>query len=263
METPTIIPIPGNPPSKSGEAAVHKGILRSKTKISALVIVAVVAVVLTLALFNQPQQMVPNNKKALYDIGYAYLGQSNYRQAIQYFDKALTIDPKFENALEAKGEALGYLGNYTQAIQYLDKALAIDPNDKVALNDKGWALNSLGNYTGGIAYLDKALAIDHNSFDSRLTLSNKAWALNGLGNYEEATRYLDKALAIDPNFADALNMKSAILDSLGNTTRFQKYENSTYGIKIQYPLDWRVHDASNSSATDPIQTVAWFHPKNI
>jgi hypothetical protein len=33
------------------------------------------------------------------------------------------------------------------------------------------------------------------------------------------------------NFADALNMKSAILDSLGNTTRFQKYENSTYGIK--------------------------------
>ena len=129
----------------------------------------------------------------------------------------------------------------------------------MALNDKAWALNSLGNYTGGIAYLDKALAIDHNS---KFTLSNKAWALSGLGKYEEATRYLDKALAIDPNFADALNMKSAILDSLGNTTRFQKYENSTYGIKMQYPLDWR-QGAGNSSATDPIQTVAWFHPKNI
>jgi len=79
--TSTIVPIPGNPPSKSGEAAVHKGILRSKTKISIAALAAIIAVVVTLALFNQPQQMVPNNKKALYDIDYAYLGQSNYIQA--------------------------------------------------------------------------------------------------------------------------------------------------------------------------------------
>jgi hypothetical protein len=38
-------------------------------------------------------------------------------------------------------------------------------------------------------------------------------------------------------------------------TKFLKYENSTYGIKMQYPSDWRVEGASNSSI------VALFYPQ--
>ena len=58
------------------------------------------------------------------------------------------------------------LGNYTQAIQYYDKALAIDPKNVDALNYKGLALDSLGNYTGAIAYFDKVLAIDPKNVDA-------------------------------------------------------------------------------------------------
>ena len=62
-----------------------------------------------------------------------------------------------KTALNNKGFALYYLGDYTQAIQYFDKALAINPKFKVALNNKGAALYYLGNYTGAILYFDKAL----------------------------------------------------------------------------------------------------------
>ncbi len=41
-------------------------------------------------------------------------------------------------------------GKYTQAIQYYDKALAVDPNYKDALNGKGASVNGLGNYTQAI-----------------------------------------------------------------------------------------------------------------
>jgi len=84
--------------------------------------------------------MLSNNKYALYNKGDALLGGGNYTQAIQYLDKALAIDPKFEFALYDKGDDLYNLGNYTQAIQYLYQALAIDPNDKYSLNDIGRAL---------------------------------------------------------------------------------------------------------------------------
>jgi hypothetical protein len=53
----------------------------------------------------------------------------------------------------------------------------------------------------------------------------------------------------------------AILDRLGNNTtpgnatNLLEYENSTYGIKMQYPPDWRVEGASNSSI------VASFYPQ--
>lgn len=49
-----------------------------------------------------------------------------------------------------KGNALFNQGNYAQAIQYYDKALSIDANDKVALNGKGASLNSLGSYSQAI-----------------------------------------------------------------------------------------------------------------
>ena len=58
------------------------------------------------------------------------LVQGNYRQAIQYYDKALAMDPNYKRALTEKRWCVYNLGNYTQAIKYFDKALAMDPNLK-------------------------------------------------------------------------------------------------------------------------------------
>ncbi len=70
-------------------------------------------------------------------------------------------------------------------------------------------------------------------------------ALNSLGNYTGAVEFYDKTLAIDPKNTFALTNKDAILHMLGNNTtpgnatNFLQYENSTYGIKMQYPSDWQ------------------------
>ena len=45
-----------------------------------------------------------------------------------------------------KGFTLGGVGNYTEAIEYFDKALAIDPHYELALYNKGVTLDSLGKY---------------------------------------------------------------------------------------------------------------------
>jgi tetratricopeptide (TPR) repeat protein len=87
---------PSNP-AKAEEA--RKGFLRSKTKISIAVgIAAVVAVVITLALFNQDQQMLSSNKYAFYNKGDTLKSIGNYTQALQYLDKALAVDPNYEEA---------------------------------------------------------------------------------------------------------------------------------------------------------------------
>jgi tetratricopeptide (TPR) repeat protein len=125
-----------------------------------------------------------NKANALY-----YLG--NYTEAIRYYDKALTLDPKDKVILRNKADALLNQARYdntipgqtykqgdvapavqnfdkaTQAMQYYDKALAIDPNYKEALSGKGSALDGIGNafynqgkYTRSIQYYNKALAIN-------------------------------------------------------------------------------------------------------
>jgi tetratricopeptide (TPR) repeat protein len=132
---------------------------------------------------------------ALVNKGDVLYDQGNNTQAIQYYDKALAIDPNNKDALNEKGNALSGQGNYTQAIPYYDKALAIDPNDKVILTDKADALfhrvtiYDFGNYTQAIQYYNKAT---------------------------QAIQYYDDALAIDPKYKDALNGKGRALDGIGN-----------------------------------------------
>jgi tetratricopeptide (TPR) repeat protein len=147
----------------------------------------------TASAFRQTQRSSSNTSltNTLIDNGNALYNQSNYIQAIQYYDKALAIDPNNDDALYSKGAALNQLGNYTQAIPYLDKALAIEPNDKIALAHKGAALIGLSNYKQAILYLDKALAIDPKD---KFALYNKGAALIGLSNYTEVYDYTTRTI---------------------------------------------------------------------
>jgi tetratricopeptide (TPR) repeat protein len=63
--------------------------------------------------------------------------------AIEYYDKALAIDPDYEYALAMKGYLFDRLGNYTGAIEYYDKALAIDPKDHDTLSIRNMALSKV------------------------------------------------------------------------------------------------------------------------
>jgi tetratricopeptide (TPR) repeat protein len=180
----------------------------------------------------------------------------SYTGAIEYYDKALAINPKYEDALNNKGNALDNLGNHTGAILYYNKALAINPKYEDALNNKGKALDDLRNYTGAILYYDKALAIQPND---TYALDNKGAVLNTLGNYTGAILYYDKTLAIDPKNTFALTNKAAILDILrNNTTSVSTYENRNYGIQIQYPSDWSVQESKSSG--EPINIATFLSP---
>jgi len=71
------------------------------------------------------------------------LGRSE--EAVQYYDRALAIDPEDTEALVDKGLALEDLDRTEEAIQYYDRALAIDPGEVDAQNNKESALLSLSS----------------------------------------------------------------------------------------------------------------------
>jgi tetratricopeptide (TPR) repeat protein len=170
-------------------------------------------------------------------------------------DRYTKRKPNYVSALKDKGDALADLRKYTGAILYYDKALAIDPQYVYVLDNKGLAFDNLGNDTEAILYFDKALAIQPND---TYALNNKGAALNNLGNYTGAILYYNKALAIDPKDTFALTNKDAILHMLGNNSTFSTYENSTYGIRVQYPSDWSVQESKSSG--ERINVAAFVSP---
>jgi tetratricopeptide (TPR) repeat protein len=126
---------------------------------------------------TNPTNMLHTFLLLLIHKGIAIDNLGKHSQAILYFDKALSIDPKNSYALTRKGIALDNLGKHSQAILYFDKALSIDPKNLSALIGKGTALELQGNYTQAIPYIDKALSIDpKNSY----ALARKGMALDNL-----------------------------------------------------------------------------------
>jgi Tfp pilus assembly protein PilF len=111
-------------------------------------------------------------------------------------------------SLTREGKDLDNLGKHNEAIEYFDKAIKIDPNYADAWNNKGVALKNLGKHNEAIECYDKAIKIDPNY---ALAWNNKGLALYNLGKYNESIECYDKAIKIDPNYALARNNKDLAL----------------------------------------------------
>ncbi len=100
---------------------------------------------------------------------------------VQYGDPVYTDEQCDDTSvLLEKGLFLHRSGDYTDAIEYYDKLLSINPEDTVVMTRKGLALFSQGKKEEAIKWYDRVLEID--SEDER-ALKCKIWALASL--YEE------------------------------------------------------------------------------
>ena len=64
-------------------------------------------------------------------------------EAIEWYDKALKLDPKNVDILFEKGVALYNLAKFTKAVEWFDKVIAINGNNSMAIKYKRWALDKL------------------------------------------------------------------------------------------------------------------------
>ena len=67
-----------------------------------------------------------------FEKGVDYINQGDYQQAIEEFNRALTIDSKYVDAYCGIGIAYLNQKKYKEAIGALEKAIALDPEKTIA-----------------------------------------------------------------------------------------------------------------------------------
>jgi len=135
----------------------------------------------------------------LLDRGLALYDQGKYDKAVQAFDEATRLDPKFAEAWNNKGRALYGQKKHHEAIQAYEKAIELNPQYVNAWRNKGLALKKLGNYDEAINCYGEAIRLDPNHAD---TWYSKGLALDDQGNYDEAIECYEKARELNPQLED-------------------------------------------------------------
>ena len=171
------------------------------------------------------------------NLGNAYNNLGDYRKAIEYYEKSLSIAKGMEDLFKFFGEpvdrqsegvcyaslgnAYNNLGDYRKAIEYYEKSLSIAKEMEDLLNslgepvdrqnegryyiNLGSAYNNLGDYRKAIEYYEKSLSnfikIDDKWCEGRC-YTNLGYAYHNLGEIRKAIEYQEKGLDMAKEIGD-------------------------------------------------------------
>jgi len=156
--------------------------------------------------YRQAVRDDPQSADALYALGSACLRLQKDEEARDDFQRALQLHAGYPGTIPNCWNNLGLLaarqGNTSTAIQYFQRALQIDPEHSIALLNLGNAYRQSKHWSQAQQALVRALAIAPDDPETNYSLGMVFAEQNDTAH---ASQYLLKALALRPVYPEALN----------------------------------------------------------
>jgi serine/threonine protein kinase/Tfp pilus assembly protein PilF len=142
--------------------------------------------------------------------------QSRYREAVPYFERAISIDPEFAIAYRFMAVAYSNLGNIPKRKEYLKKAMEL--KDRLSEKERyliegTYYLTYEDTYDKARTAFTKLLEIYP---DHTVALSNLALTFYMLDQYEEAIPYFERAKSAKTEFAPTYNQLATCYRARGD-----------------------------------------------
>ena len=149
--------------------------------------------------------------EAYYNRGNALRESGDIKGEIEFYNKALRINPNYVEAYFNRGNALRKLGDMKRAIEDYNQALRINPNYAEAYYNRGAIRVQSEDMKGGIEDYNQALRINPNYAEAYYNRGvTRAQLKGGIEDFNEALEDFNEALRINPNYAEAYYNRAAI-----------------------------------------------------
>ncbi len=143
----------------------------------------------------------PHYPWAHFMLGTALQSRRDYARAIDHFDKALAIAPRFVEALNNRGSSQGLSGRFEEALADFDEAVRRNPSYALSYHNRGLTRRQLGRLDDAIADYAEALRLNPKY---ALAHYSRARALLAKGDENAALADYDACLRLTPRDVDAL-----------------------------------------------------------
>src|SRR5690606_27868581 len=138
--------------------------------------------------------------RELMDKGYSLTELKRYDEALEAYDQAIALQPRYAWAWARKGRTLRLLNRLDESLSCFERALEIDPNYAWAWRGKGMILERLERWEEAL-YCYRTAA--HLQPGDPWHWCNQAEVLQHLGRYEEAIPLLETAIKVDPSHSNS------------------------------------------------------------
>ncbi len=112
------------------------------------------------------------SKEAFFELGEAYFHHGNAQKAMEYYQKALELDPRYSKALNHLGYCYSYIGNHAKAIEALEDYRGLDRSVN-SFDSLGDGYFYAGDYIQAESLKELAVSTDEKDVDwAYLTLAD-------------------------------------------------------------------------------------------
>lgn len=183
---------------------------------------------LAIEVFEQANELYPNDYQILTNMGTLYGKRENFGLAIEYFEKALELNPSNQTVLANIGVIHKKLGDIEAGIKTYEQLYELEPRNTKWLLHLARLYRQQDNWDGAKKYLDKALKINEKEALAMLKDNQKenpvdieaylelGRAYQQLKRWGKALNNYEKALQLDPENITASTLIGNVYSSKGS-----------------------------------------------
>jgi tetratricopeptide (TPR) repeat protein len=207
--------------------------------------------------FQKALEIDPNYAEAHNNLGEEFFRGKRYGEAIEHFRRAIAVSPDFAEAHNNLASVLFNQGKLDEAIEQYQKAIQLNPDFAGAHNNLGEAFRAQGRLNEAIDEYQQAIAIKP---DYVIAHDNLASALFTQGKLDEASKELQRTLELVPNSVHVHYQLGLVLQSSGRFAaavgQFQKIlELDSRHVAAQNNLAWLLATCPDSSVRNGSKAV--------
>ena len=137
--------------------------------------------------------------RAWFSVGYLFHTKEMWEKAIAAYDKAMDLNPDFV-AYNQRGIAKSQLSQYKTALNDFDKAIELNPHEAGPFSNRGIVKLELGEHEAAFVDFDRAIQLQPDLVDAYY---NQGLARLDLGKHSDAVSSFDEVIRLQPDATGA------------------------------------------------------------